>query len=127
MRGNSAGQHVARMPLPVIVFHGDQDRTVHPRNAAQIIQAAQEDTDLGTPRVEQGVSGGGQRFTRTLHGGPDTAGGAEHWLLHGAGHAWSGGHASGSYTDPRGADASREMLRFFRAHAKVHTSAAQPA
>ena len=37
---------------------------------------------------------------------------AEHWQIDGT------GHASGTYTDPKGPDASREMLRFFFQHAK---------
>ena len=109
--------------VPTIVFHGDQDRTVHPRNGEQVIAAvlgsaagaagASQALPAGSLRVEQGVSLRGRRYTRSTH--HDDRGNplAEHWLVHGAGHAWSGGDAKGSYTDAKGPDATREMLRFF--------------
>ncbi|BBK42052.1 esterase [Allostella vacuolata] len=104
--------------VPTIVFHGDRDRTVNPVNGDQVIaQVLAGAADGLRVAVDEGVAPGGMRYTRTLHA--DGAGRSvfEQWVLHGAGHAWSGGSKAGSYTEPRGPDASREMLRFFRQHA----------
>ena len=103
--------------VPTIVFHGDRDTTVHPKNGEQVVAAAlagalqRGSQSAREPVQEQGASAQGQRYTRTVHGEAPAV--VEHWLLRGAGHAWSGGQSAGSYTDPQGPDASREMLRFF--------------
>ena len=102
--------------VPTIVFHGDQDRTVHPRNGEQVIASALGSAAAASPRVAQGVSAHGRRYTNSTHHGDTGKVLAEHWLVHGAGHAWSGGHAKGSYTDAKGPDATAEMLRFFFEH-----------
>jgi poly(hydroxyalkanoate) depolymerase family esterase len=100
--------------VPTIVFHGDQDTVVHPRNGNQFI--AQNRMAKSQTKVQRGQVPGGRSYTRTIH--TDASGQAifEHWNIHGAGHAWSGGSPSGSYTDPLGPDATREMLRFFLEH-----------
>ncbi|ACK52265.1 esterase, PHB depolymerase family [Methylocella silvestris BL2] len=99
---------------PTIVFHGDSDRTVNLVNGDQVIAQARPQTTLATA-VTRGEAQGGMAYTRTVHSNDAGQEVLEQWVLHGAGHAWSGGSASGSYTDPRGPDASREMLRFFLA------------
>jgi len=104
-----------RPAVPTIVFHGDRDRTVHPDNGDQVIEQSIKTT--GTERsVHRGQVTGGHAYTRTVHSDARGRNVFEHWSIHGAGHAWSGGSPAGSYTDPRGPDATREMLRFFLEH-----------
>jgi len=98
--------------VPLIVFQGDKDKTVHPSNAAWIIDAA--NLPSGTVVSETtGTSAGGVAYTRTVYRDPHGQAPLESWTIHGGGHAWFGGSAAGSYTDPSGPDASREMVRFF--------------
>jgi poly(hydroxyalkanoate) depolymerase family esterase len=102
-------------PVPTIVFHGDRDITVHPNNGDRILEQAIRTTN--TPKqVHRGRVPGGHAYTRTIHTDASGRGIFEHWNIHGAGHAWSGGSPAGSYTDPLGPDATREMLRFFLEH-----------
>lgn len=96
-------QPSAATGVPMIVFHGDADDTVAPANGAA----------LATPIEGDTVSGGAPgQLGWTRRAG--LAG--EYWLIHGLGHCWSGGDASGTFTDPRGPDASAEMIRFFGEH-----------
>ena len=108
-----------RRILPTIIFHGDGDTTVHPRNGERLLAHLDAGNRNGSsPRVNTrrgGVPGGYEytRFTYRDASGRDLV---ERWSVHGLGHAWSGGSYPGSYTDPKGPDASAEMLRFFRQH-----------
>lgn len=106
--------------VPIIVFHGDRDYTVKRTNGDEIARQALEAHAFGgngemRATASAGVASGGRQFSRTVH--TDTADfvRVEIWILHGGGHAWSGGHASGTYTDGNGPDASAEMVRFFLA------------
>ena len=117
MRQGAGSQAVAEAgsPVPTIVFHGDRDTTVHPDNGGRILKQSARATSP-TTKVLRGRVPHGHAYTRTIL--TDAGGRAisEQWNIHGAGHAWSGGSPAGSYADPRGPDATREMLRFFREH-----------
>ena len=110
-RSNSRRGAVAAQGTPTIVFHGDHDKTVHPRNGAEIIARSRHAG--GQSESERGRSPNGYAYTRTVHRNAKGRVLLEHWLVHGGGHAWFGGSGAGSYTDAKGPDASAEMLRFF--------------
>ena len=118
----AAGSRAGVMP-PTIVFHGDRDATVHPVNGERIVAAAH---GSATPAAEEerARSNNGRPYTRRSYRDATGRVVAEHWLVHGAGHAWSGGDAGGSYTDAEGPDATMAMLRFFFAQHGSSPSAA---
>jgi poly(hydroxyalkanoate) depolymerase family esterase len=105
--------------VPTIVFHGDRDTTVHPRNGERLL-AITGGQNGSSPRVRtrQGRAPGGYEYTRFSYHDANGRTLLERWSVHGLGHAWSGGSYPGSYTDPRGPDASSEMVRFFEQHHK---------
>jgi poly(hydroxyalkanoate) depolymerase family esterase len=113
--GRNTGSASTAQATPTIVFHGDRDKTVHPRNGERVVSQSVERSGVASadPTTERGQAPGGHAYTRTIH--RDSTGRAvlEHWLVHGGGHAWFGGSPRGSYMDPKGPDAAREMIRFF--------------
>jgi len=115
--GGTAPPRGSRELVPTIVFHGDADRTVNAANGDRIIAEAGLGGASGKV-VTHGESPGGTAYTRIVQSDRSGRELLEHWVLHGAGHAWSGGSTNGTYTDPNGPDASREMFRFFMSHAK---------
>lgn len=94
----------------VIVFHGDADRTVHVANAEAIVERSR----TADARAEHAAgTDGGRDWQRIRLKAPGGSPQVESWRIAGAGHAWSGGHPAGSFTDAGGPSASAEMLRFF--------------
>ncbi len=125
-QGGTRGQVRVRRPAPLILFHGDGDSTVHSCNADRLVQqwtAAAGSQTPGTTvppvMVERGQKVGGHTYTRQIYRDGRGQPVVERWTIHGAGHAWSGGSHSGSYTDPAGPDASRELARFFQEHPRA--------
>ncbi|WP_404862654.1 alpha/beta hydrolase family esterase [Georhizobium sp. MAB10] len=120
MRGDAGrAPTVARNSAPTtqfvrtIVFQGRADHTVHASNAERIMAMATSRMESQDAQASHGRSSDGRSFERKVveDGAGRTV--AECWMIDGAGHAWSGGDARGSYADPKGPDASREMVRFF--------------
>ena len=110
MRGRREATFAPRRPM--IVFHGDADTTVHITNARRLVEGFNAARGAHS---EGRTAGAGRACTVSQLVSADGID-AELWIIHGASHAWAGGNAAGSYTDPVGPDASAEMLRFFLEH-----------
>jgi poly(hydroxyalkanoate) depolymerase family esterase len=123
----SAPRGETRHAVPTIVFHGDRDHTVQHSNGVRIVDQA-SDAFLAEGQApllsttQRATSSGGRSYSRTVHADANGTPRIEAWTLHGAGHAWSGGHPSGSYSDRSGPDASAEMIRFFFAVPRAGTA-----
>ena len=122
-----ADGHVADRPgrpTPSMVIHGTADRTVAPVNADHVLRQGMTANRLAAPELcdfdirhpstsSRGGIDGGHTYTRSRWA--DRRGALIHELLEvdGLGHAWSGGAAGGSHSDPRGPNASEAIWRFF--------------
>jgi poly(hydroxyalkanoate) depolymerase family esterase len=104
MRGDAAPRAEA-LRAPAIIFHGSSDATVAPVNAGRLAGP------LASTEETSGMAAGRRYDVLTGRNAADNP--VEVWRIDGAGHAWSGGDAAGSHADPRGPDASAEMVRFF--------------
>jgi poly(hydroxyalkanoate) depolymerase family esterase len=115
----AASEGQAEVP-PTVIFHGDRDGTVHPRNGDRLLaQLTAADGSSLKVSTRQGQVPDGHAFTRISYRDADGRSMVERWNVHGLAHAWSGGGRPGSYTDPKGPDASAEMVRFFQQHART--------
>lgn len=113
---NGSGPVAGERGAPTIVFHGDRDPTVDARNGAEIVEQAirgHSNEARLQATMRQGSATSGRQYSHTVYVDAANQPVVEQWVLHGAGHAWSGGSPQGSFTDRDGPDASAEMIRFF--------------
>jgi len=123
----------AKDVMPTVVFHGRADRTVHPDNSDQIVLAAVAALQASgltlkrseVPQTLPAATGELRQALRTVYKADDGRNYVEHWSVEAGPHAWSGGQAAGSFTDPHGPRASEAMLNFFLQHQRT-TSPQKP-
>ncbi len=128
-QGPPPGTGRAAAGVPLIVFHGDQDPVVAAVNADHLVghalRAATKRARSGPGQHTAATTSArvnGHPCTRTVYQDATGHTVVEHWTIHQAGHAWSGGSPHGSHTDPQGPDASAEFVRFFATHRKPQTA-----
>jgi poly(hydroxyalkanoate) depolymerase family esterase len=108
---------------PAIVVQGSADRVVQARNGDRIADqwlrfrsAATGRDGPGRSRTTTGRSPDGRAWTTVRWYGARGRKVLEYWRVEGLGHAWSGGRAGGSFSDPAGPRAASLMWQFFRLH-----------
>jgi poly(hydroxyalkanoate) depolymerase family esterase len=113
--------------VPTIVFHGTDDKVAAPVNGDQVVEQWMHTNFLAssgaylayldTPTTRtSGQTPDGYSYLVFTWSLPDGDEVQAYWKVAGLGHAWSGGHPRGSFTDPLGPDASLAMYQFFMAH-----------
>lgn len=115
--------------IPLIAMQGDLDTTVPPENLPVLVGQwllAGDKIDDGqvngsiasTASVkESGTSQGGLAYDIERYAGPAKSVFLETWMVHGMGHAWSGGPAV-AWSDPKGPDATAAMWAFMKTRTK---------
>ncbi|WP_232419294.1 hypothetical protein [Paracoccus sp. N5] len=89
---------------------------VNPRNGRLVVLRAREPCPALRGAETAGQVPNGRAYRRAVYRFGSGRPLVEHWSVAGSGHAWSGGSSRGRFTDPKGPDASREMIRFFLRH-----------
>ena len=116
--GTALSGPASRLP-PLILFHGERDTTVSPRNADHLLEQWLAAHGARAVRETTEQTTGGQRATRTVYRAASGRTVVEVWRVAGLGHAWFGGNPGGTFTDARGPDASAELVRFFAEHPRL--------
>jgi poly(hydroxyalkanoate) depolymerase family esterase len=114
--------------MPAIVFQGDADNIVDPRNASEIVREWQVTDNYVLSRGPNGpiptrASGSFLGFAQGRQGYTMTNYADQHGnqlilycVVHGMSHAWSGGSSSQPYSDPSGPGETAMMYGFFTNH-----------
>ncbi|MEA2347654.1 MAG: hypothetical protein QOG62_1441 [Thermoleophilaceae bacterium] len=123
--------------MPVIELHGDADAGI-PQKCGKnallsvlradnlTISGSQTDPISLTPaKTREGQVPGGRSYTVDTYRDPSGCEIAEHWVVHGMNHFWSGGSDDPSlhnFTDPAGPSAAKASWNFFKRFRRSKTS-----
>jgi poly(hydroxyalkanoate) depolymerase family esterase len=103
--------------MPALVLHGGQDAALHPRNGTHLAQQwavanrLARGGEASVPAASETTHREDGRYDATIVTYEDAH--VEEWRIARLGHAWSGGAAEATYSDPKGPDATAAVLDFF--------------